>query len=1087
MELTFIESAAQQIVGDDSALGVIGAPNSGKTSTMFTAIKEVLAVNPDAKIAILHPNRKVAGRIRNELSLMLGGLSGNIRVQSISAFAFSILSMEAQERGRELPKLVTGPELDTIIREILSDSENKIFTNSEETKLKFEWLSEEVELSDITDNSALRTEFRELITRTAELGLDAAALEDLAVEFNQPVWADGARMIRAYERALATAEGLNSSAAQQFDHARIITAATTALKRKYQDDSEFLINQSQRDEWHWDWVFIDDLQNATLSVLSLLKVLQKDGSRIRYFANPDQGVESYRGGMVWLPKILSRPENQGGLGAQILQLDSSENSSEEYLQFLRRLVSGIYPVGFGGQRKSSAATDGASGEASNASEGISISAHIFKSEAERIRYIADVVQKLQVDKGVSLSDIAIITRGTSNHRRLAENFADLGVRVKSDSIKRPLREIPIIRSLVQLILLSQKFNELSLEEQQEFSTTLAIPEDLSDVLVSVLSGEIFQLTVGQIDLIRRQLWSRFIVAGKYVDEKEFWKDFFTGKIKEEDLNDFPELQKLISLLKLVSTELKSSQTSVFSLWNIWEGLHLSQKFQEQALGSDMQLAKVANENLDALIQLFAVAERMSKRSSEPVGLLELIERVLDQDLGEDTVARLGSAVEAVALVTPTNSVGLRWKHVIIWDLEEGIWPNLRLRNPISHVPELSSVILEKILGAEELKATQSYQEVMSDELRMFLQAVTRGSETLLLTAVADEKTNPSVIFDFLVSRTDEIKTGQLKLQTVENMNLIRDPLVVLGQLRKLNVLKDASDEFEQKLVDYIQRILELVSFMPTPKFLDELGVSDDTPLFDGEVRLSPSRYHSWKQCSLRQVWDMFVGSGSNNQFSLNLGNVVHRFAEKYPDGASSEEVDAWFNKYWGLISYEADKFELVKHEELLRKVLRLCNEYLLSRETKSWVETRATYRIEDEFTIAAFADRIEYDAETDSLTIIDFKTSKKAPNNSDIADHGQLSVYQYLARKGAFKELSLPVIPKNVTAELINVRELQKVKIQTQEELTAEQLELLENNLLTMAKQLRGSEFNPAPGTYCRSCSYSSLCPAVDGKLVYSR
>ncbi len=109
---------------------VVGGPGTGKTTTLVEAVAARVAEGVDpAHILVLTFGRKAPPRCATG-SRRGSGAAGPAAQQSASpcpsrwcapfpAYAFGLLRRAAAERGEPSPRLLTGPEQDLIIRELL--------------------------------------------------------------------------------------------------------------------------------------------------------------------------------------------------------------------------------------------------------------------------------------------------------------------------------------------------------------------------------------------------------------------------------------------------------------------------------------------------------------------------------------------------------------------------------------------------------------------------------------------------------------------------------------------------------------------------------------------------------------------------------------------------------------------------------------------------------------------------------------------------------------------------------------------------------------------------------------------------------
>ena len=108
----------------DGPLLVVGGPGTGKTTVLVEAVAARVAegVDPE-RILVLTFGRRGATALRDRIEARIAGDAGRIvhepLVRTFHAYAFGLLRRAAAERGEPSPRLLTGPEQDLIIRELL--------------------------------------------------------------------------------------------------------------------------------------------------------------------------------------------------------------------------------------------------------------------------------------------------------------------------------------------------------------------------------------------------------------------------------------------------------------------------------------------------------------------------------------------------------------------------------------------------------------------------------------------------------------------------------------------------------------------------------------------------------------------------------------------------------------------------------------------------------------------------------------------------------------------------------------------------------------------------------------------------------
>ncbi len=197
------------------------------------------------------------------------------------------------------------------------------------------------------------------------------------------------------------------------------------------------------------------------------------------------------------------------------------------------------------------------------------------------------------------------------------------------------------------------------------------------------------------------------------------------------------------------------------LWALWSAAGLAEPWRRSALAGGPAGAR-ADRDLDAVLALFTAAEQFVDRlpQATPQAFLDHLEA---QDLPSDTLAAHGAAGDAVAVLTAAGAAGLEWDVVVVAGVQEGVWPDLRLRDSMLGAAHLVEVMAGRA-GARESSA-QSRQAVLADELRAFAVAVSRATRRLVVTAVRDAEQQASPLVD-LVAPAPEDEGADPRLHAV---------------------------------------------------------------------------------------------------------------------------------------------------------------------------------------------------------------------------------------------------------------------------------------------------------------------------------
>ena len=86
------------------------------------------------------------------------------------------------------------------------------------------------------------------------------------------------------------------------------------------------------------------------------------------------------------------------------------------------------------------------------------------------------------------------------------------------------------------------------------------------------------------------------------------------------------------------------------------------------------------------------------------------------------------------VTTPSATIGLEFDTVVVAGLQDGVWPNLRLRGSLLAPQEL----VRAVLGRSTPPTIDERRAIRDDELRLFALAVSRARRRLVLAAVAND-------------------------------------------------------------------------------------------------------------------------------------------------------------------------------------------------------------------------------------------------------------------------------------------------------------------------------------------------------------
>jgi RecB family exonuclease len=241
------------------------------------------------------------------------------------------------------------------------------------------------------------------------------------------------------------------------------------------------------------------------------------------------------------------------------------------------------------------------------------------------------------------------------------------------------------------------------------------------------------------------------------------------------------------------------------------------------------------------------------------------------------------------------------------------------------------------------------------------------------------------------------------------------------------------------------------------------------------LRLSASQLSTYEDCPRRWFYDNVLRLADSSSVWADFGSLVHDVLETFLAPGSTIEysfealLDLADEKWTDDIAQFAPQREQARRE--LRDVLATWWQMEGQRFDRADV-----VEVEHEFDVAVGAhsvrgriDRVDRDHDRDGLAIVDYKTGRHPPKESEVADDLQLAVYYLAALRSP--ALAAEGAPTRLELEYIRLNKRFSQPITDDHETRAEA------RILAAAQEMLDEHLAPLPTADCDHCDYHRLCP----------
>lgn len=914
---------------DGRCAAVLGAPGTGKTTTLVELLADRALHRDEGTdgVLALAPSRAAATRLRDRLAVRIARPTTGPIARTFASLAFEIVQGAARAAGAPPPRLVSGTEQDELLAALLA---GHIAEGGGP-----QWPESLAE--PVRELRRFRTELRELMMRSTEFGVDTRELRRLGRVHAHPEWVAAAEVMDEY----AAVVGFEHET--RLDQSELVSFAVEAVRRGEAGERVEALRL----------VAVDDLQEATESSFALLRALADRGVAIVAFGDPDVAANAFRGGE---PDALGRLATVLGHPVDTLVLQTAHRHGPALRGLVSSVVERVGAAAAGRQRAAvPAGEDGA----------VPIAIIEAPSTARQWMLAARVLREEHLERGVPYSSMAVVVRSGSHVPAILRAFALAELPTRTTAAAGSLRDDPAARALLRVVQVGIGHAPLT-------------PEAATELLVGPFGG----LDRLGLRRLRLALRAEEIAGGGRRSADDLLVEALGAPTRWATI-DHRVARRAERLAETLEVLARHDGTIEDLLWLVWERSGLARPWRDRALGTGLTAAE-ANRELDGVVALFAAAKRFVElRPASPPSTF--LEEVLGAEVPEDSLTPRATT-DAVLVTTAPGTVGLEFDVVVVGGLQEGVWPNLRLRGSL-----LAPQELVRVVTGVESTAIDERRQVLGDELRMFALAISRARSRVVLAAVATDDEAPSVLLGLVPDGTPRL-------------DLTATPFTLrahVGALRARLVRSRGRDTAAASTLAALA--VEGVPGADPDEWHGLMGPSTDAPLFEGQqVPVSPSAIERLVESPLDWFLDHIAGSESG--VIAGVGTIIH-WAMETADDITPDALWAAVEQRWGELVFEAP-WLAERQRTIARGFVAALAEYLddFRRGGATLVGAEKRFRFDvGRASLSGSIDRVE--RTTDGrVVIVDLKTGTPERSQARVDEHPQLGAYQLAYASGILDE-----------------------------------------------------------------------------------
>ena len=1171
---------ASQLVGEGRNLVALGAPGSGKTTLAVSLVAQAVAQGRQA--VLLSPTRVRADQLRTYLvqaQTQLASRQGQAASQSPQTQPSPAQTGPAADSG--VPADKSGPAQTGPAASVQVDTPRVFTPAAFALRILSQWFSQRLQPlpapvllmgadedaaleqligqvswsqpAEVTQTRGFRAQIRNLFSRCGELGVDYQLLEQLGQAAQVQLWCEAAPLLKLWD-SQSDISAANRAMALKLDTARLQDRALYALEHWYQAD---VTAPPQLP----DLVVVDDYQDCTAATARLLHALaalnlgeaegqgwsagqmpsaglggasgvQGPGSRssangsgdatgagepgdvgvtspgavghrdgrstqIVVLGNPDEAVETFRGGD---PLMLASAARD--FDAVALTLPQVHRGSRQIAALIELAVQQVQVAGCISQRRPN--------YQHLAQNSQSVCFKIAPDDTVQVGAVAAHMRSLHLEQGLAWGQMAVIVRQSSSVELIRQELRRGGVPLAPDTPALLLRSEPAAKALLDCA-------RAALEQ------LLGVPVVQEEAARALLLSPLVGFSAIELRRLRRILGeSPDHLSTRVLSDTELF----------DQLEAAPTLAAKAKVAQAINEALAKERSEGLEglVWGAWQASGKAQYWRQLALDieADSLLRQRADHDLDVVISLFKRLEVWSERNPSAPGQ-QFLDELEAQQVASDSVASLGARPQGVSVLTVAACAGRQWEFVAVLGIDDGVWPNLRLRDSLTQTGLLTDIVSQRIADTVNLASltasldpqalAQARAQICSDEMRLLVAAMSRANSQLWLGAVNGGEQGPSSFFNYLSRQSaipvEPIQPGgaytlrglvatlrrQLMLDLKHNNGTQAPQIAALLAALAQRGVPGADPRSWLGIAGASQFLTELPAQLESQ---DRLGTQVATHAVvalkqlqaqrvnqarQRGARLSPSDVENIETCPLRWYLQRHGGSPASSS-AQQIGALIHWLAQQGQEhGLSREQLLDLFYRERSSLQLPGGWYGRQENQRVEKMVENLAL-YLANSPANMQVEVECPVRAQVELEvdgaplkikISGRADRLEHTSQ--GIDVIDFKTGASV-DSAGAQTNAQLATYR----------VALQARGENVHGGALIMLGKENKKAQVDALTYPGSRELAPSDYLetgqgwdtdlisAAARDSLGPSYQARTGEHCRHCAYQDFCPALSDR-----